>query len=72
MTTPGNYAFTFTPKASTSPPVEVRMGETKNAPLQSPKGLGTVMVRNLRSYETGYCDDNWNFAYYMYWQPPTR
>jgi hypothetical protein len=70
---PGTYAFTFRSKASPDGAVQVRMGETKNAPLQSPKGVGTVMVHNLRSYQSTFCyDDAWNYAYYMYWQPPTR
>ena len=26
-------------------------------------------VRNLRSFQTGYCDDYWNWAYTVYAEP---
>jgi len=68
----GTFSLRFGTKNPPIEPVEVRMGETKMAPLQSPKGIGTVMVRNLRSYQTTLCDDYSNWAYYMYWQPPSR
>jgi hypothetical protein len=40
-------------------PVTVDMGQTVTAPL----GAGEVRVENLRSYVTGRCDDDYNWAH---------
>jgi hypothetical protein len=49
-------------------PVVARMGETVVAPLAA--SPGTWHIRNLRSFQTDYCDDYWNFAYWMTNEPP--
>jgi hypothetical protein len=55
---PDDYALEF--DTSSSPvPVRVYMGET--VPLTV--GSSPLRVRNLRSYQSIACDDEWNFAY---------
>jgi hypothetical protein len=41
--------------------VVVPMGEERVAPYRG----GLLSIRNLRSFETGYCDDYWNWAHWM-------
>jgi hypothetical protein len=61
----GTYAFDFNTAGSTTLPVRVYMGETKTWAAVS----GSYTVRNLRSYETGNCDDYWNWAYFISLNP---
>lgn len=68
---PDDYAFSFAPKAAGATPVAVRMGETKPLPLGG-TALGTWAVRNLRSYESGACDDSWNWSYWLAYQSPVK
>jgi hypothetical protein len=70
----GAYAFSFAPKdvSAARPPVELRMGETKEIDLQPPGALGTVIAHNLRSYQGCGSDAFWDYAYYLVGRPPTR
>jgi hypothetical protein len=65
---PGNYAFAFAPKGQPEKTVRLFMGETGIVDLET-GGHGIITARNLRSYQTGACDDYWNFAYYLQWFP---
>jgi hypothetical protein len=57
------------PTAAPGRSVIVGMGQTVPIDLlQSP--ARTWAVRNLRSYQTEYCDDYWNFAWYLAWSSP--
>lgn len=40
-------------------------GETKYFDVQEAGGITTLQFRNLRSFETGWCDDYWNWAYWV-------
>jgi hypothetical protein len=46
--------------------VQVQQGETKQVTVSYPGGTDTQVLsfRNLRSYETGWCDDYWNYAWW--------
>jgi hypothetical protein len=70
----GPQAFSFAVKNGDAarPPVELRMGETREIDLQPPGALGTVVAHNLRSYQTTICDDYWNYAYYLVGRPPAQ
>ncbi|MCC6522073.1 MAG: hypothetical protein IT373_05380 [Polyangiaceae bacterium] len=56
-----DYRLVFVPPGAQ--PVALGMGETGSLwfPSQYPQYFD---VRNLRSYETGWCDDYWNWAYF--------
>lgn len=62
----GLYAFEFGFPNSNAE--IVTMGSTKTIAV----GTGAVTVRNLRSYETGDCDDYWNWAYWVTDRRPPR
>ena len=59
--TPDDYVLKFT-ELATGNHVEVPMGETASWTWTSQQP-GYWGVQNLRSYESGYCDDSWNWAY---------
>jgi len=59
------YAFDFKSTSGTDAGARVYMGETvtwKNDAVD-------FTVRNLRSFQTGSCDDYWNWAYTIYVDP---
>jgi hypothetical protein len=58
---PADYSYVFSSTEPGAPKVEVFMGEAGNLLL----GSKTYTAYNLRSYDTGYCDDYWNFAYFI-------
>ena len=60
-----DYAFEFSRPGDTAAPARVYMGETvtwKTAAVD-------FTVNNLRSFQTGNCDDYWNWAYTIYADP---
>ena len=61
---PGKYDLRFTPVDNPSGGVTVTTAETKTMTVSETY----VAVRNLRSFESGNCDDYWNWAY---WVQPT-
>ena len=56
---PGLYLTRFTAPA-TGDSIDLHMGETSS--LQA--GTGWILLRNLRSYSSGWCDDYWNWAHW--------
>lgn len=47
-------------------PVPVYQGETRPLELGLPSGaMQPALARNLRSFETGWCDDYWNWGYWV-------
>ena len=56
---PDDYRLQF---VAPSMSLEVPMGETRFPIVLAPGE--TLTVRNLRSYESGACDDSWNWAYW--------
>jgi len=75
--TPDEYALVLSPTAEPESAISVGMGQTMQLnnlqPLPSnwPSSWARFWtVRNLRSYQTEYCDDYWNFAWYLVWSPP--
>ena len=46
--------------------LNVPMGETREWIQAGYGGSHVLTVHNLRSYETGWCDDYWNWGYYIY------
>jgi hypothetical protein len=67
---PDEYALDFAPSAAPSRSVRVLMGQTLGIDLLQTQGPNNWHVRNLRSYQTGACDDYGNFAWFLAWQPP--
>ena len=59
------YAFDFKGASGTDSPLRVYMGET----VPWTTSGTTFTVHNLRSYDTGQCDDYWNWAYTIYVDP---
>lgn len=59
------YAFEFSAPGSTAAPLRVYMGQAVDWTL----GGDSYTVINLRSYQTGNCDDYWNWAYTIYIDP---
>ena len=57
-----DYALRFS--SPFGEPIDVYMGELWDWYLQS-SDLQYLLVRNLRSYETGWCDDYWNWGYWV-------
>lgn len=55
----GLYLLRFT-SPSTQAPLDVPMGKTRWLKV----GRGWLQVRNLRSYNTGWCDDYWEWAHW--------
>lgn len=60
---PDDYALSFSLKAGEAGTL-VAMGQTVTLVNQEP-----WQVRNLRSYQTPWCDDYWNWAWYAAWVP---
>lgn len=56
-----DFALRFTAPAGAAAPVTLAMGTTTAWTLRGQE-LG---VRNLRSFVTGYCDDYWNWGYWV-------
>jgi hypothetical protein len=56
------FAFDFSTPGDATPPLRVHMGE---AATWASRGTNYT-VRNLRSFQSGYCDDAWNWAYTIY------
>lgn len=50
--------------------VTVPMGSTASWKILIPDGGYPYTVRNLRSFETGNCDDYWNWGYYVALESP--
>jgi len=62
---PDEYALVFTPTAAPERAVRVEMGQGRPIELSQAPAGHTWLVRNLRSFQTEYCDDYWNFAWYL-------
>jgi hypothetical protein len=62
---PDEYAFDFKSASGAASPLRVYMGETATWT----NGGKPFTVRNLRSFQTTYCDDYWNWAYTIYADP---
>jgi len=60
-----NYAFDFSRPGDTAVPARVYMGET----VTWKTAAADFTVQNLRSFQTGDCDDYWNWAYTIYADP---
>lgn len=59
---PAHYVMQFTPAGQPDLAVNVAPGETKSLALPDTPG---AVATNLKSYETGYCDDYWNWGYWI-------
>lgn len=59
---PAHYAMQFTPAGQPDLAILVAPGETKALALPDTPG---AVATNLKSYETGYCDDYWNWGYWV-------
>ncbi len=57
-----HYVMQFAPAGQPDLATQVPPGETK--PLALPDTPG-AMATNLKSFETGYCDDYWNWGYWV-------
>jgi hypothetical protein len=68
ISAPDDYFFVFSTKAFPEWKARVNMGETDAFNIQG-SGKFALDARNLRSYETGFCDDYWNYAYYLAYRP---
>ena len=68
---PDEYALLFTSVTSTETTFRVLMGESLRMELGQPDVPNSWIVHNLRSYQTEYCDDYWNFAWFVRYDPPT-
>lgn len=64
-----DYQLLFTSTVYEDHETTVSMGNTKEWSPFSPTAR-PLLVRNLRSYSSGACDDYWNWAYWMAF-PPT-
>ncbi len=60
-----DYAFEFSRPGDTAAPAHVYMGET----VTWKTAAADFTVQNLRSFQTGNCDDYWNWAYTIYADP---
>jgi hypothetical protein len=60
-----DYAFAFSRPGDTAAPARVYMGET----VTWKTAAADFTVQNLRSFQTGNCDDYWNWAYTIYVDP---
>ena len=58
---PGIFAMRFVPEDAPGSAVTVPMGGAESLTLPELD----VVARNLRSYETGFCDDYWNWGYWV-------
>ncbi len=61
---PGAYRFVFSDGSTEA--MRLEMGETRDFAFRG----GTLVVRNLRSYETGYCDDPGQYGHWAAEQLP--
>lgn len=62
--TPDDYAMQFVPAAG--PPVQIGMGETSWVQI----GTDAYRAKDLKSFETGFCDAEWDWSYWIVFQPP--
>ena len=62
---PDDYAFDFKSASGADASLRVYMGETATWT----SGGKPFTVRNLRSFQSGDCDDYWNWAYTIYADP---
>ena len=60
-----DYAMTFRSELDPSNTEELQMGTERSWVFDGPMGQEAVNVRNLRSYESGACDDHWNWAFWL-------
>jgi len=51
---------------NTSEVLDVHMGQEREWVQAGYGGAHVLTVKNLRSYETGWCDDYWNWGYFIY------
>ena len=56
---PDDYLFRASAGGNTA---DIKMGD--NAYLKNPKSGQGLLLRNVRSFQSSYCDDYWNWAYY--------
>jgi hypothetical protein len=66
---PDEYALLFLPAAYPEGALRVGMGESRRINLAGPMGTDRWVAQNLRSFQTEYCDDYWNFAWFIVSQP---
>lgn len=63
---PENYALRFKEELGGDEPGPLLyMGESMLWPVSDKGQYVNWQVRNLKSFETGYCDDYWNWGYYV-------
>jgi hypothetical protein len=68
---PDEYALMFITTAVPERRIRVAMGQSNTIDLYSDGSFqGILTARNLRSFQTEYCDDYWNFAWFLRFQPP--
>jgi hypothetical protein len=63
-TTKEDFALRFFQVDQEGNSITVPMGVTSEWKILIPDGKFPLVVRNLRSFETGNCDDYWNWGYY--------
>jgi hypothetical protein len=66
---PDEYALMFTSTTDPQWRMRVRMGVDNTIDVSWGGSPGIWSVRNLRSFQTEYCDDYWNFAWFMRYRP---
>jgi hypothetical protein len=59
------YVLLFGAIWQSSMGMPVYMGTTGYLPFKGPDGEQYLTVRNLRSFSSGYCDDYWNWAWWV-------
>jgi hypothetical protein len=60
---PDDYAFRFMP-ASGGAPLELASGQSGQIAFTTVSGLQHVLIRNIRSFQTRWCDDYWRWAWW--------
>jgi len=60
-----DYVLRFFQLGNEGNEISVPMGTTDSWKILIPDGEYPITVRNLRSFETGNCDDYWNWGYYV-------
>jgi len=65
-----DYLMTFLPDVEPSNAIELQMGSEQSWIFEGPLFQERLNVRNLRSYESGACDDHWNWAFWLARQAP--
>jgi hypothetical protein len=68
---PDDYALVFTSTAVPERSMRVGMGQSNTIDFSPGGSVGILTVRNLRSFQTEYCDDYWNFAWFLRYLPAT-